>query len=270
MRGFVAIVVGSLLSEGSAQVVQLGGDAAVSEPPASILLNEWESDDEIRVWSELSGTLSSQLNLGHVRPGLVKLQEQLVGGTVGAGTSVQSFMIRMDPVGDGPAQLSGHVVFSTRIFGVYIGSQLNPTDAALGRVGVSYNKNSYRGLELEPAATSIDQFEISADRHRIDFVMEVGEWTDDIRVVTSATDCEADCDLSGSLDFFDFLCFQNEFAGGHVYADCDNSGSLDFFDFLCFQNEFSLGTAYADCDMSGSHDFFDFLCFQNEFSEGCP
>ena len=54
------------------------------------------------------------------------------------------------------------------------------------------------------------------------------------------------------------------------YADCDASGSLDFFDFLCFQNEFAAKTAYADCDMSGSHDFFDFLCFQNAFAAGCP
>ena len=53
------------------------------------------------------------------------------------------------------------------------------------------------------------------------------------------------------------------------YADCDKSGSLDFFDFLCFQNEFAAKTAYADCDGSGSHDFFDFLCFQNEFAAGC-
>ncbi|MFG0283285.1 MAG: GC-type dockerin domain-anchored protein [Phycisphaerales bacterium JB039] len=55
------------------------------------------------------------------------------------------------------------------------------------------------------------------------------------------TDCYADCDESGSLDFFDFLCFQNAFAGGDPYADCDGSGSLDFFDFLCFQNEFAAG-----------------------------
>ena len=54
------------------------------------------------------------------------------------------------------------------------------------------------------------------------------------------------------------------------YADCDLSGSLDFFDFLCFQNEFAAATAYADCDGSGSHDFFDFLCFQNAFAAGCP
>ncbi len=54
------------------------------------------------------------------------------------------------------------------------------------------------------------------------------------------------------------------------YADCDGNGSLDFFDFLCYQNEFASGTAYADCDNSGSLDFFDFLCFQNEFAGGCP
>ena len=28
---------------------------------------------------------------------------------------------------------------------------------------------------------------------------------------------------------------------GGCYPDCDGSGSLDFFDFLCFQNEFSAG-----------------------------
>ena len=57
---------------------------------------------------------------------------------------------------------------------------------------------------------------------------------------------------------------------GDCYPDCDGSGGLDFFDFLCFQNEFGAGTAYADCDGNGSLDFFDFLCFQNEFGAGCP
>ena len=61
-----------------------------------------------------------------------------------------------------------------------------------------------------------------------------------------------------------------EEAGGGCYADCDLSGGLDFFDFLCFQNAFAAGETYADCDTSGSLDFFDFLCFQNEFAAGCP
>ncbi len=54
------------------------------------------------------------------------------------------------------------------------------------------------------------------------------------------------------------------------YADCDDSGGLDFFDFLCFQNQFAASAARADCDGSGDLDFFDFLCFQNAFAAGCP
>jgi hypothetical protein len=54
------------------------------------------------------------------------------------------------------------------------------------------------------------------------------------------------------------------------YADCDGSGELDFFDFLCYQNLFTSGVIEADCDGSGELDFFDFLCFQEEFAAGCP
>ncbi len=57
---------------------------------------------------------------------------------------------------------------------------------------------------------------------------------------------------------------------GGCYADCDRSGGLDFFDFLCFQNQFAAGDPAADCDGSGELDFFDFLCFQNAFAAGCP
>ncbi|MFG0283202.1 MAG: GC-type dockerin domain-anchored protein [Phycisphaerales bacterium JB039] len=56
-----------------------------------------------------------------------------------------------------------------------------------------------------------------------------------------AWDCYADASGDGTLDFFDFLVFQNEFAAGHPAADCDASGALDLFDFLCFQNAFGAG-----------------------------
>ena len=60
------------------------------------------------------------------------------------------------------------------------------------------------------------------------------------------------------------------YAADGCYADCDASGVLDFFDFLCFQNQFALGDPAADCDGTGILDIFDFLCFQNEFAAGCP
>ena len=55
------------------------------------------------------------------------------------------------------------------------------------------------------------------------------------------------------------------------YADCDATGALDIFDFLCFQNSFVSGEPYAcDCDPDPACDIFDFLCFQNAFVGGCP
>ncbi|MCH8270733.1 MAG: trypsin-like peptidase domain-containing protein [Planctomycetes bacterium] len=55
------------------------------------------------------------------------------------------------------------------------------------------------------------------------------------------------------------------------YADCDQSGTLDIFDFLCFQNSFVAGEPYAcDCDPDPACDIFDFLCFQTAFVAGCP
>src|SRR5690606_30444105 len=58
--------------------------------------------------------------------------------------------------------------------------------------------------------------------------------------------------------------------GGPCYADCDASGEIDFFDFLCYQDAFAAAEPWADCDGSGELDVFDFLCFQNAFATGCP
>ncbi|MEO1278659.1 MAG: GC-type dockerin domain-anchored protein, partial [Planctomycetota bacterium] len=72
-----------------------------------------------------------------------------------------------------------------------------------------------------------------------------GMYFDDIVLRTvcepAADPCPADCDSSGVLDLFDFLCFQNLFASGDPRADLDGDGSLTLFDFLAFQNEFSRG-----------------------------
>jgi hypothetical protein len=61
------------------------------------------------------------------------------------------------------------------------------------------------------------------------------------------------------------------------YADCDSStgqGTLDIFDFLCFQERFVSSAPYAcGCDTTTGVevcDIFDFLCFQSRFAAGCP
>ncbi|MCA9279872.1 MAG: hypothetical protein H6815_05430 [Phycisphaeraceae bacterium] len=54
------------------------------------------------------------------------------------------------------------------------------------------------------------------------------------------------------------------------YADCDKSGSLNIFDYICFGNAYSANDPYADCDGSGSLNVFDYICFGNEYASGCP
>jgi len=60
------------------------------------------------------------------------------------------------------------------------------------------------------------------------------------------------------------------------YADCDQNsgpGTLDIFDFICFQDRFVMNDPYAcNCDNPGAGicDIFDFICFQDAFVTGCP
>jgi hypothetical protein len=57
--------------------------------------------------------------------------------------------------------------------------------------------------------------------------------------------------------------------GDSCWADCNGDGTLDLFDFLCFQNAFVAEEAYADCETNGVFDLFDFLCYINRFNDGC-
>ncbi|MCA9278512.1 MAG: hypothetical protein H6815_07615 [Phycisphaeraceae bacterium] len=57
---------------------------------------------------------------------------------------------------------------------------------------------------------------------------------------------------------------------GPCYADCDTSGTLNIFDYICYGNEYASGTSYADCDGSGSLNIFDYICYGNEYAAGCP
>ena len=91
-------------------------------------------------------------------------------------------------------------------------------------------------------------------------------WDDTTEAVGFDLSCDVTGDLIVNQDDLDAI----DAVLGVCYADCDGSGTLDFFDFLCFQNAFALGEPYADCDGTGVLDFFDFLCFQNEFGMGCP
>ncbi|MCA9278982.1 MAG: PQQ-dependent sugar dehydrogenase [Phycisphaeraceae bacterium] len=54
------------------------------------------------------------------------------------------------------------------------------------------------------------------------------------------------------------------------YADCDKSGSLNVFDYICFGNAYAQNLSYADCDGSGGLNIFDYICYGNAYAAGCP
>ncbi|MBC7772135.1 MAG: hypothetical protein H7210_06555, partial [Pyrinomonadaceae bacterium] len=171
--------------------------------------------------------------LNHINPGLVNSSELLVPGTLAAGTGVQSYMIRFDPGSNNGITRAGWVIFDAPILGVMMGrGRLNETDNVLGRPDVTYNMNNNRGMEPNEQ----EHFEISADRLRVDFTMNVTNFpTDDIRVVTMIPVCAGDFNrdgLANSADFFDFLTafFVNE-PSADVNGD-ELVNSQDFFDFL--------------------------------------
>lgn len=182
--GVVVAVIAMLAPLASADIIEVGGAAVVAEPPANIALNQWESDTEIRGFFERQTVLFSDLALDHVNTGLVDHESLVVPGLVSAGTAVQSYLFHADSVAGFDALLSGYVVFDQPILGVLIHTaSMNGTDDFLGRPGVTYGNSPGRRLELPPG--SLDTFEISGDRMRLDFTLKFGAAYDEIRIVTA-------------------------------------------------------------------------------------
>jgi hypothetical protein len=67
--------------------------------------------------------------------------------------------------------------------------------------------------------------------------------------------------------FIDNVSVEAEDAG--CYADCNGDGSVNIFDFLCFQGKVTTGDPAADCNGDGNVNIFDFLCFQGAVTLGC-
>ena len=176
----------------SADIIEVGDDAVLAEPPANIAVDQWESNTDIRGFFERQTVLLSDLALDHVNTGLVDHKSLLVPGLVSAGTAVQSYLFHADSEDGFQAFLSGYVVFDAPIIGVLIKTaSMNGTDDLLGRPGVTYGHTAGRRLELPP--DSLDTFEISGDRMRLDFTLKFDAAYDEIRIVTGVPDGKGRC-----------------------------------------------------------------------------
>jgi hypothetical protein len=124
---------------------------------------------------------------------------QLTGGTIAAGTAVQSFFLTAQVAtfpASGYRSYTGSITFDAPILGVeVVTTSLNNTDSLLGAPGTVYPapSDTNSGLELNtpgcqqgpPAATQCgdDEFSISADGHTLGFFMSTGQSEDQMRVI---------------------------------------------------------------------------------------
>lgn len=186
--------------------MSIGDLVVLRNPPVDIRDNVWTSDTELRGWPEQQLTLNANLPLDHAGPGLVDQFSDLLPVTLTAGTKVQTWMVRLDPVTAPQITLSGSITYDTPILGVIvIKNRLDATDVLLGHPGIMYNNNVNRGMELADG-TNLDTFEISADGLRITYLMNVTNGpTDDIRIITASppTSCPGDADDNYAINFAD-------------------------------------------------------------------
>jgi len=195
-----ALLIAVLPAYGS--IIVFSGDVDVVSPPPSLLPGALTSDSSIYGFSEQTGVLlETPVNAALTSPGTWICCAGLPGGTVPAGTTVNSYLLYASPVTDEEGldyrDFQGSITFSPgeKIVGVIIGYEnLANTDMSLGAPGTTYPPASYKlgGLEQYDAVV----ISPNAETVYVDFHVAVGG-DDMIRILTETPE-PADFVLLGS------------------------------------------------------------------------
>lgn len=243
MRRILAALI--LAPVASAQIVSLTGDIEEIGAPLSVQRQVYESE-LARIFLERAEiTIPAGQTINAVNPGIYDCYCDFEDDPLAEPVLADTYFFHFDPPGTSEHFAEGEIEFDRPIVGV-IGRSLTmqQTDTTLGGPETSYPTSRFnREFEFQTRG-SYDYFEVSPDRRRIAFRIKCSSDVDQFRVVLEhATGCAPDCDGSGDLDLFDFLCFQNHFDAGDLRADFDGDGELTIFDFLAFQNAYQDGCA---------------------------
>jgi hypothetical protein len=127
----------------------------------------------------------------------------------------------------------GHYFLAFRVV-----QALPPGEKGIGSLTTRWSNGTSRGWWnfdlLANGAVAGPWFPMSA------FNLDDNEWAFRISG-EAATKCRADCNQDGSINIFDFLCFQGLVTTGNPEADCNGDGAINIFDFLCFQGLVTIG-----------------------------
>jgi hypothetical protein len=202
MRILMVTLLLSVVLPAYGSIIFFSGDVTVVSPPASLLPGALTSNTAIYGFSEQQGVLlSSPVNAALTSPGTWICCAGLPGGTVAAGTTVNSYLLYASPVTDEDGldyrDFQGSITFSPgeKIVGILLGYEnLANTDALLGAPGTTYPPAGFKLGGLEQYDTVI----ISSNLQSVyvDFHVAVGG-DDMIRILTETPE-PADFVLLGS------------------------------------------------------------------------
>lgn len=175
------IALGSTVPALAGVIGTTGAAVSVSAPP-SVALGAFESNSDVPIFFESSGTLALGVQVEITGPGLFDAPGDLTLATVPAGTAYESYLLRSDPVGGASRVYEGSVTFDQDVIGIIVGrSLLLASDSILGAPGTTYTDYAARGLELSANA---DRLQLSLNSRTVAFRFTTSTSSDDIRIIT--------------------------------------------------------------------------------------
>jgi hypothetical protein len=180
--GVVGLFAASAMGGISGVVGTTGAVTQIAMPPASLALNQYESNSQARLLQEQDDLLlAAALGVNITVPGLVDANGDLTPGSISAGEIVDVYLLHVDPKNSDSITTEGSITFDRPVLGLIVLTEgLDGSDAAVGISGVGYGGSTLRGLEL---AANGDRIALSANRRTVTFRFTTSSALDEIRII---------------------------------------------------------------------------------------
>lgn len=191
-RLVISMGTGALFMSTQTFGMSLTGDVNMVHPPASVQQGDRTNSNKAILFTEQANTaLGGNLRVDAFLPGKYSDGVDTKGRTIGAGKVVSSFLLHADPGDAKSGRMKGSIHFNDKILGVVFGD-LSASNALVGAPETTYAATPGHGLDGK------DFFKISKNRKRLDFNFNVGDITDQIRIITRGTASSPGTDGAGS------------------------------------------------------------------------
>jgi hypothetical protein len=189
LLGILGLLVLGAVPSGASVITWSGALIIDSTPPALVSLETQQNNTFLSLFTERAGfILPSTLPVDITPSGNFPVRyygsNDLTPSSIAAGTSVDSYFMKSEPVGNitkTPYGYSATLTFNTPILGLIdASSTLIATDPLVGAIGTTYDLNQSSGLENEDSVELVGPSTIHVSFHTF------GDM-DVLRVITAAT-----------------------------------------------------------------------------------